>query len=195
MTARERRDITILLSDSARDQSASTELLELVYDQLKRVAQQRMNDERAGHTLEATALVHEAYLRLIGDRNVEWANRAHFFAAAAEAMRRILIEHARARACVKRGGDGRAPALRQDLVSVLDLAADTDPDTIVNLDEAISRLEKEDAQLSAIVRLRFYAGLTVDDTAAALDLSSTTVQRRWAFARAWLFQQLSEPTG
>src|SRR5262245_42703709 len=148
------RDITVLLSDSARDSTASHELLELVYDQLKRVAQQRMSQERPGHTLEATALVHEAYMRLIGDKNIAWANRAHFFGAAAEAMRRILIEHARAKGRVKRGGEeGRAT--KRIPLNVLDLAADAEPDEILMLDDAIRRLEAEDADAAQVVRLRF----------------------------------------
>ena len=181
----EQADVTRLLGDADR----STELLRLVYEQLRAIAQQRMADERAGHTLEATALVHEAYLRLVGDRPVAWANRAHFFYAAAEAMRRILIEHARARGRIKRGGG--AERARVDPGSVVDLAADTNPDTILSLDAALCRLEREDAELAAIVRLRFYAGLNVEDSAAALGTSPATVKRRWAFARAWLFERLS----
>jgi RNA polymerase sigma factor (TIGR02999 family) len=179
-------DVTRLLGDTERN----AELLALVYQQLRAIAQQRMSDERAGHTLQATALVHEAYLRLLGDRPVAWANRAHFFYAAAEAMRRILIEHARGRGRVKRGGG--AEPVRVDSVNVVDLAGNTNPDTIVSLDAALCRLEREDAELAAIVRLRFYAGLNVEDSAAALGMSPATIKRRWAFARAWLFERLRE---
>jgi RNA polymerase sigma factor (TIGR02999 family) len=178
-------DVTRLLGDGDR----SEELLALVYRQLRAIAQQRMADERAGHTLQATALVHEAYLRLMGDRPVEWANRAHFFYAAAEAMRRILIEHARARGRLKRGGGRVGPA---EPGSLVDLAADLDPDRILSLDESLCRLEQQDRGLAAVVRLRFYAGLSVEDTGAALGLSSATVKRRWAFARAWLYDRLKE---
>jgi RNA polymerase sigma factor (TIGR02999 family) len=183
-------DVTRMLGDTGR----SAELLTLVYQQLRAIAQQRMSGERTGHTLQATALVHEAYVRLMGDRPVEWANRAHFFYAAAEAMRRILIEHARARGRVKRGGreGGR---VRVDPMSVVDLATETDPETILSLDEALRRLEQEDGELAAIVRFRFYAGLSIEDTAAALGMSPATLKRRWSFARAWLFEQLRDGDG
>ena len=172
------------------DGADSARLLNLVYQQLRRIAQQRMNDERGGHTLQATALVHEAYMRLVGDAEVEWSGRGQFFAAAAEAMRRILIEHARARARMKRGGDGEGrPAVRHPL-NLLDLAHEHDADQILMLDEAMCRLEAEDADSAAVVRLRFYAGLTMDETAAALGVSPSTVDRDWAFARAWLHRAL-----
>ena len=167
------------------DTWAADKLLPLVYAQLRAIARERMAQERAGHTLQATALVHEAYLRLIGGQRVGWANRAHFYLAAGEAMRRILIEHARKRRRIKRGGDRRrAP------VSVADLAAKQDFEEIVAVDDAIRRLGEEDAQTAKVVRLRFFAGLSVDDTARALDLSPRTVAREWAYARAWLHDAL-----
>jgi RNA polymerase sigma factor (TIGR02999 family) len=166
---------------------AATALLPLVYNELRKLAANRMAEERQDHTLQATALVHEAYLRLVGDRNVKWASRAHFFAAAAEAMRRILIEHARAKKGPRRGGG------RQKLpVDVLDLATAEDPDQIMVLDEAISRLEQEDAHAAQVVRLRFYAGLSVEEVAAAMETSSSTVKRNWSFARAYLFRVLGD---
>ena len=150
-----------------------------------------MNDERGEHTLQATALVHEAYLRLIGDAPVPWANRAHFFAAAAEAMRRILVEHARARQRVKRGG-GPATTPRRPPNGVLDLADESaDPDEILMLDEAIRRLEQEDPEAARVVRLRFFAGLSVDETAEALGVSPSSVDREWAYARARLHRLLA----
>ena len=166
---------------------AAEALLPLVYDQLRELARHRMAEERTGHTLQATALVHEAYLRLVGDRPAGWAGRAHFFHAAAEAMRRILIEHARARGRVKRGGG----AERQRVpLSVIDLAAENDPAEILDLDEAICRLDEQSPDVAAVVRLRFYAGLTIEETAEALGISPQSVKRDWAYARAWLFQQL-----
>lgn len=131
--------------------------------------------------------MHEAYLRLVGERRVAWAGRAHFFAAAAEAIRRILLDHAKGRLRAKRGGRNRRVAL-----SVVDLAAENDPAEILALDEAICRLERQDERLSQVVRLRFYAGLSVEDTAKALGLSARTVKRHWSYARAWLHAQLSE---
>lgn len=162
-------------------------LLPLVYDHLRGIARQRMAAERADHTLQPTALVHEAYLRLVGERDLPWQNRAHFFAAAAEAMRRILLDHAKARGRFKRGGGRRAAA-----ASLAELAAAEDPDEILALDEAFRRLDSESPQAAAVVRLRFYGGLSVDETAAALEISPRQVDRLWAFARAWLFRALRE---
>ena len=180
--------VTRLVIDAgAGDARAAGELLPLVYEQLRAIAQQRMNGERPEHTLQATALVHEAYLRLVGNRRIEWAGRAHFFAAAAEAIRRILLDHAKARSRSKRGGRNRQVAM-----SIVDLATEHDPAEILALDEAICRLEAQDERLSQVVRLRFYAGLSVADTAKALGLSERTVKRLWSFARAWLYSELAE---
>jgi RNA polymerase sigma factor (TIGR02999 family) len=164
---------------------AAEELLPLVYEQLRELARHRMADERAGHTLQATALVHEAYLRIIGDKGAGWASRGHFFHAAAEAMRRILIEHARGKGRLKRGGDGRRVPL-----GLVDLATEGDPTEILALDEAVRRLEVCSPDVAAVVRLRFYAGLSVEETAETLGISPRSVKRDWAYARAWLFQQL-----
>jgi RNA polymerase sigma factor (TIGR02999 family) len=171
---------------------SSAELLALVYDQLRAIAQQRVNQERTGHTLQATALVHEVYLRLAGERNVKWESRAHFFAAAGEAMRRILIEHARSRGRVKRGGDGHGHAPARVPLGVVDLAEMDDPEAIVALDEAFCRLEREEPEVAAVVRLRLFAGQSVDDTATALGISPRSVDRTWAYARAWLFRCLKQ---
>ncbi|MCC6678092.1 MAG: sigma-70 family RNA polymerase sigma factor [Phycisphaerales bacterium] len=170
------------------DPRATEYLLPLVYDQLCVIAQRAMNGERRDHTLQATALVNEAYLRLFGDGSeVSWSSRGHFFTAAAEAMRRILIEHARMRARVKRGGDtdGRPPV--RIPLSAIDLAEAPDEHEILTFDEDIRRLEMQDAQAATIVRLRVFAGLTVQETALSLGISPSTVDRDWAFARAWLF--------
>jgi len=163
----------------------SEELLPLVYDQLRKLARQRMARERPGNTLQATALVHEAYLRIAEDKEEGWASRAQFFAAAAEAMRRILIERARARGRKKRGGERRRVTLDR-----LDLAVEQDPDAVLALDDALARLAERDARAADVVRLRFFAGLGVDETAAILEISPRTVKREWTFARAWLFDEL-----
>jgi RNA polymerase sigma factor (TIGR02999 family) len=201
-----RRDVTRILQDlgagalasgSARGAppAAADQLLPLVYQQLRAIAQQRMTDERKGHTLQATALVHEAYIKLVGDGDqTNWSSRGAFFKAAAEAMRRILIDHARSRGRVKRGGagaDGEQAATRVPL-SIVDLAVESDSEEILALDEAICRLEGEDADVAAVVRFRFFAGLSGEDTAKALDISPRQVDRLWAFARARLFQMLHQ---
>jgi len=162
----------------------AADLLPLVYKQLRDLARHRIRQENPAHTLQATALVHEAYLRVTGGDG--FANRAHFFRAAAEAMRRILIDHARAKGAAKRGGR-RAVELTSNL---LDLATVPDPNQILALDEAISRLEKESPTAAAVVRLRFYAGLSVDETAETLDVSPRSVNREWTYARAWLYRLL-----
>lgn len=164
--------------------------LEEVYAQLRALARERMAAERDGHTLQATALVHEAYLRLSSGRTQPWHGAAHFYAAAAEAMRRILIEHARARGRDKRGG-----GLQRQPLGVADLAADASLEEILSLDDAVRRLEEQDAEMGRVVRLRFYAGLEIEETAAALGVSPATVKRRWEFARAWLFLELGGMEG
>lgn len=184
-------DATVLMTRAAGgDQAAAARLLPLVYDQLRKAAQLQIAAERSDHTLSATALVHEAYLKLIGPRKVPWRDRAHFYSAAAEAMRRILIDYARARGRVKRGParvslDGPSP-----LVGMADLVSEAHVDQIVRLDEAVRRLEHEDPDVVQVVRLRFYAGLSGEETASALGRSPATIDRDWAWARAWLFRQL-----
>lgn len=160
-------------------------LINRVYAQLRAIAQRHISAERPGHTLQATALVHEAFVRL-AEAGVNWSGPGAFYHAAAEAMRRILIDHARARGASKRGGGRRALTIDR----ILDLAEADDPDRVLALDGAVSRLEHEDARAAAVVRLRFYAGLTVDQTAEALGHSRRTVLRDWEFARAWLVDEL-----
>jgi RNA polymerase sigma factor (TIGR02999 family) len=165
--------------------SASEALLKGVYDQLRAVAQKAMNAERVGHTLSATALVHEAYLKLKGSGETQWQNEAHFHAAAAQAMRRILVDHARARCANRRGGpDARRAALQ--LTELPDPASEKDCAGFLILDEAISRLESADPQAASVVRLRYFGGLSVAQAAIALGISEPTVKRDWTFARAWL---------
>jgi RNA polymerase sigma factor (TIGR02999 family) len=176
---------TILNALDAGDSSAAAQLLPLVYEELRNLAGQQMAGERSDHTLQATGLVHEAYLRLAGNGERTWANRAHFFHAAAEAMRRILIEHARAKSGPRRGGGRRKLPL-----DVVDLAANDNPEQILALDEALSRLEEQDANAAEVVRLRFYAGLSVEEVAKVMDSSPRTVKREWAFARACLLRAL-----
>lgn len=178
------RDITELLNHGG--EHSSHELLEQVYDQLKKIAQNRMTHERADHTLQATALVHEAYAKLLGNEELSWQSRAHFFHAAAQAMRRILIDHARAKNAIKRGGDEKRIPL-----GLIDLAENPDPVSILALEEAMKTLESEDPRAAQIVSLRFYAGLSVERTALVLEVAERTVVREWAFARARLFELLS----
>jgi len=178
-------DITELLNRSG--EQSSGELLEQVYDQLKRIAQNRMSEERQDHTLQATALVHEAYAKLLGNEELSWHCRAHFFNAAAQAMRRILIDHARTKNAIKRGGDEKRVPL-----GLIDLAQNQDPAEIMALEEAMKTLEIEDPRAAQIVSLRFYAGLTVERVALALELSERTVIREWTFARARLFELLTD---
>src|SRR3954469_19870510 len=185
----QQEQVTRLLHEAQRGGvEAAKELFPLVYQQLRELARQRMASERAEHTLEATALVHEAYMKLVGGKEVAWAGRQHFYLVAAEAMRRILIDHARARAGPRRGGGRR----RIPLNNVLDLAtaAEEDLPEILALDDAVSRLDTVSPTVAAVVRLRFYAGLSVDETAAALGVSPRTVKREWTYARAWLAREL-----
>ncbi len=180
------------LLDAARegDENASDRLLPLLYDELRKLARRRMAQEPPGHTLQATALVHEAYLRLVGDDSAGWESRGHFFAAAAEAMRRILVERARRQAAQKRGaGAPQVPLEDADLPVELDLGDSLD---LIPLDDALRCLEKYDARKSEVVKLRFFAGLTIEQTAAALGVTSRTVNRDWIAARAWLHHEVKE---
>ena len=176
-------EVTRILRALDDDAHAPDALLPLVYENLRAIAQRRMANERPGHTLAATALVHEAYVRLIGTASTTYRDRGHFFAAAAEAMRRILIDHARRKGSVKRGGDRQAVPL-----SIIDLADDPDLDLVMALDDAVTTLEREDPRAATVVKLRFFAGLEVAETADAMGVSERTVMREWAFARARLYQ-------
>lgn len=177
----------------AGDRGAASELLPLLYDELRRLADARLAQEKPGQTLQATALVHEAYLRLLGPGGADrakWDGRGHFFAAAAEAMRRILIDRARAKQAEKRGG---AAGERLDLsLESLPLSLSDVPAELLDLDDAMTALAAEDADKAALVRLRFYAGLTLEQAGRALGISPATADRHWAYARAWLFARLSK---
>lgn len=167
------------------DQQAVARLLPLVFDQLRAAAQRQLAGERTDHTLSATALVHEAYLKLAGPRDIPWAGRGHFYAAAAEAMRRILVDHARAKAAHRRGGpEARRAAI--NLASLPDPNSEIESSGFLILHEALTRLESVDEQAAAVVRLRYFAGLSIDQTALAMGVSAPTVKRTWAFARGWL---------
>jgi RNA polymerase sigma factor (TIGR02999 family) len=179
--------VTLILNRVQQgDPNAASELLPLVYDELRKLAAARMANEAAGHTLQPTALVHEAWLRLTDDHpDTPFANRAHFFAAAAEAMRRILIERARRKAAEKRGGDWQ----RIDLNKV-EFATDADDDTLLLVNEAMDKLTQQDAKAAEIVKLRFFGGLTLEEAGQVLGFTERTAKRHWAFARAWLYDEM-----
>lgn len=179
--------VTELISAMGRGETqAAEELLPLVYDELRQLAASRLAEESPGHTLQATALVHEAYLRLVGDGvPTEWQGRRHFFGAAALAMRRILVESARRRQRIKRGGNRE----REDYDEALIVAPEIHEDVIA-LDEALERFAVVDSQAAELVNLRYFAGLTMAEAASALDMSTRTAERTWAFARAWLHREL-----
>jgi len=180
-------DVTHILSAIEQgDSSAAEQLLPLVYDELRRLAAQKLAHEKPGQTLQATALVHEAYLRLVDvQKDQHWNSRGHFFAAAAEAMRRILVERARRKKSRKHGGDWQ----RVDLDSA-DVVCLLQPDELLSLHDALDRFAETDAAAAELVKVRCFAGLSVEEAADALGLSRTTAYRHWTFARAWLFSQL-----
>jgi RNA polymerase sigma factor (TIGR02999 family) len=175
----------LLHAAHAGDHQAASQLLPLLYDELRQLAAARIAHEKPGQTLNATALVHEAYLRLVGDQQFE--GRGHFFAAAAEAMRRILVESARRKARLKRGGE----RTRVDLDKLSPAAVEA-AEELVDLDEALTVLGTEEPTIVAVVQLRYFAGFTIEETAAALGISVRTANRHWAYARAWLFDRLQE---
>ena len=179
-------DITRILDSIERGQArAADELLPLVYEELRRLAAQKLAGEAAGHTLQPTALVHEAWLRLAGEDNQKWDGRGHFFAAAAEAMRRILIENARRKQAQKRGVNPERVKLEDVDVAVL-----ADDETLLLVNEALEKLETEDPGAAQVVKLRFFAGMTNEEAGQALGISARTAKRYWTFARAWLFREL-----
>jgi len=174
------------------DPQAAAQLLPLVYDQLHKIAKSQMAQERAGHTLQATALVHDAYLRLLGGAPDRWQNRRHFIAAAAEAMRRILVEHARRKKSFKRGGGRERVDLDDEQLPAISSPCE-DVDELLALNDALERLEKEDPAKAELVKLLYFAGLNLEQAATALDISRTTAYRQWIFTRAWLCNALTVP--
>lgn len=179
----------ILNAMQCGDARAAGELLPAIYQELRRLAARRMKQERAGQTLQTTALVHEAYLRLLGNdarHMTTWESRGHFFSAAAEAMRRILIDRARAKAAAKRGGGCRHLRLEQDPLANGELSTD-----LLDLDEALNKLAAEDPAKAELVKLRFFCGLKLDEAANVLGISAASADRHWAYARAWLYNEMS----
>ena len=179
-------EVTELLNDWGNgDQEALNRLMPLVYDELHRLASRYLRHERVGHTLQTTALVHEAYLKLVDHKKANWHNRVQFFAAAAKVMRHVLVDYARSRKAAKRGGDYCRLSLDEAAIS----SRDQDADLLV-LNEALDSLAAIDPQQSRVVELRVFGGLTVEDTAEALGISARTVKREWSMAKAWLHQQI-----
>jgi RNA polymerase sigma factor (TIGR02999 family) len=182
------QNITLLLEDCVNGKkNAVNELLPLVYNELKRISSKYLHEEYRNHTLQTTELVHEAYIKLVGGQEINWQNRAHFFGIAANSMRQILVDYARKRNSQKRG-EGKT---HLSLDNVEEIAFQSDED-ILALDEAMKKLESFDPDLSKVVELRFFAGLSVEETAKVLDRSASTVKREWSLARAWLFRELGK---
>ena len=180
------KDVTVLLAKWGEgDREALDALTPLVYNELRKLAKSYLRRERVGHTLEGTALVHEAYLRLIDQREVEWRNRNHFFALAAELIRRILVDHARARIAAKRGGNNIKLSLDESITPVDEKDLD-----LLALNDALDTLARTDAQQSRIVELRYFAGLTIEETADVLQISTATVKRDWVMAQAFLKREM-----
>jgi RNA polymerase sigma factor (TIGR02999 family) len=184
-------DITLILQRmESGDPSAPAELLSLVYAELRALAARRMAREKPGHTIQATVLVHEAWYRLGGDQQPAWQSRGHFFSAVAEAMRRILVENARRKQRLKRGGQ-----LERVDVNEVEIASPLPDDQLIALDEALDRLAAEDERAASVVKLCFFVGLTQQEAAEQLGVSVSTVERTWAYARAWLFREISKDPG
>ena len=184
---KKQHEITQLLAEwSDGNQSALDELYPLVYDELHRLARRYMSRERKGHTLQATALINEAYVRLVDQKNVQWANRSHFFAISAQIMRRILIDHARRHGYAKRGGGAHQVSLEEAATVVPDQSQE-----LLRLDEALKSLAEMDPRRSQVVELRYFGGLNNEEIADVLQISENTVTRDWNMARAWLYQQLT----
>jgi len=177
----------ILTAIEHGDAKAADELLPLVYEELRRLASRKMLREQLGQTLQATALVHEAYIRLVGAESQNWSSRGHFFAAAAEAMRRILIDNARRKQRQKHGGDRQRVGLDD-----ADIAIEEPSTNLITLDEALTKLAKEDPVVADLVKLRYFAGLTLSQIAEIIGISRRTADRYWAYARAWLYQEITK---
>ena len=184
----DRADVTQLLHEfTAGEQEALEELLPLVYERLRHLARMQLSGERSDHTLRTTALVHEAYLKLVRHHDVDWQDRAHFFAVASRAMRQVLIEYARGKAAQKRGGGAHRLSLNE-----VTLRPEERADALVALDEALTRLKDVDERQSRVVEFRFFGGLSVEEAAVILDVSPSTVKRDWRTAKAWLYREMRQ---
>lgn len=177
----------LLRNWSAGDRQALDKLIPLVYQELRGLAHHYMRQERVGHTLQTTALINEAYMRLADYKRMRWQTRAHFFAVAAQVIRRILVEHARSRKYAKRGGGAQRVSLEEVAIVSRDRSAE-----VIAVDEALTELEAWDSRKCKIVELRFFGGLSIEETAEALKISTTTVEREWRSAKAWLYREISE---
>jgi RNA polymerase sigma factor (TIGR02999 family) len=183
-------DVTALLIDWQKgDPAALDRLMPLVYNELRRIAARYLHSERSGHTLQTTALVHEAYLRLVDETHIQWKGRAHFFGVAATLIRNILVDHARTQKALKRGGGANKLSLEEAFT----MQGAADPD-ILAVDDALQRLGRIDEQQARIVELRFFTGLTIEETAEVLQISVSTVKRDWVLAKTWIYRALSEPS-
>ncbi len=191
MSAGASPDVTqLLLNWSKGDQAALEELMPLVYGELRRLASAYLRRERPNHTLQSTALVHEAFMRLVNQQEVHWQSRAHFFAIAAQMIRRILVDHARSQRAEKRGSG----AVKLELDAALAIPLKTDVDLVL-LNDALDRLAEMDPRQSRLVELRFFTGLSIEETAQVMQLSAATIKREWNAARAWLFREISRNSG
>ena len=181
-------DITLLLDSVAcGDARAAEDLLPIVYSELRRLAAHKMAGESAGHTLQATALVHEAWMRLVGSDQKQWQNRSHFFAAAAEAMRRILVDHARRKQSLKRGGGAGHDELDESAIVLT-----APPDELLAVNDALDQLAKEDASAAELVKLRYFIGMTMEEAATAMGLAKRTAENLWTYARVWLHREINK---
>lgn len=181
-------DITLLLDSVAcGDARAAEDLLPIVYSELRRLAAHKMSGESAGHTLQATALVHEAWMRLVGSDQKQWQNRSHFFAAAAEAMRRILVDHARRKQSLKRGG-----GVGHDELDESAIVLTAPPDELLAVNDALDQLAKEDASAAELVKLRYFIGMTMEEAATAMGLAKRTAENLWTYARVWLHREINK---
>jgi RNA polymerase sigma factor (TIGR02999 family) len=191
MTAPTSHEVTQLLLDWSRgDQAALNKLLPLVHEELRRLAHHYMRGESPNHTLQTSALVNEAYVRLVDQRDVRWQNRAHFFGVAAQVMRHILIDHARTQLRLKRGGDAQQVPFDEAIVMAPERA-----DELIALDEALTQLEVADPRRSKVVELRYFGGLSIEETAEVLNVNPTTISRDWRWARAWLYRAVTSSGG
>jgi RNA polymerase sigma factor (TIGR02999 family) len=181
-------DVTRILNEIEQgNERAADQLLPLVYDELRLLAAQKLSNEPPGQTLQATALVHEAYLRLVGTEAQNWDNRGHFFAAAAEAIRRILVDKARYKLSMRHGGNHKKIGLSDELLAIED-----PKDDILAVNEALDKLTYEDAKLAEVIKLRYFGGLTIDQIASIMCIGRRTVDRYWALGRAWLYQEITQ---